>query len=87
MAPEALSKEPYNEKVDIFSFGVILQLLLTGDAAAACKSPYEDNVVEFRGVDQSNQIDSVPVSKRSISTTMQMLIGTDCNCNTNNTLL
>ena len=84
MAPEALNKQPYNEKVDIFSFGVILQLLLTGDTAAAAR-PCEDDVVEFHGVDQSNQIDSVPVPKGSISTAMQLLIGTDNNCN-NNTL-
>eukprot|EP01036_Dinobryon_divergens_P027845 gene27845-36686_t len=75
MAPEALNKQPYNEKVDIFSFGVILQLLLTGDTVSAAVRPCEDDVVEFHGVDQSNQIDSVPVPKRyTISTAMQLLI-------------
>ena len=32
MAPEVANRQPYNEKVDIFSFGVILRLLLTGSA-------------------------------------------------------
>ena len=32
MAPEAVNHLAYNEKVDIYSFGVILRLLLTGSA-------------------------------------------------------
>eukprot|EP01036_Dinobryon_divergens_P033698 gene33698-43555_t len=79
MAPEALNREPYNEKVDIFSFGVILQLLLTGDTAAVRKSPCEDSFIKIH-VDQSNQTtnddddDDDMKPKRSISTGMQLLI-------------
>lgn len=31
MAPEVIRCEPYNEKCDIYSFGVILNELLTGN--------------------------------------------------------
>jgi serine/threonine-protein kinase TNNI3K len=34
MAPEVIRCEPYNEKCDVYSFGVILNELLTG------KHPY-----------------------------------------------
>lgn len=78
MAPEALNKETYNEKVDIFSYGVILRLLLTGDAAAAMS---ENDVVEINVDQSSSQIDNDgSESKRSISTAMQLLIGTIKNC-------
>lgn len=32
MAPEVAKRQPYNEKVDIYSFGIILWQLLTGEA-------------------------------------------------------
>jgi len=31
MAPEIIMKESYNEKVDVFSLGIILYILGTGD--------------------------------------------------------
>jgi len=31
MAPEIIMKESYNEKVDVFSLGIILYILATGD--------------------------------------------------------
>lgn len=31
MAPEVIRCEPYNEKCDVYSFGVILNELITGD--------------------------------------------------------
>lgn len=31
MAPEVIRCEPYNEKCDVYSFGVILNELLTGN--------------------------------------------------------
>ena len=36
MAPEILASEPYNEKVDVYSYGIVLWELLTR------KCPYED---------------------------------------------
>ena len=39
MAPEVLSHQPYNEKVDIFSFGIILRLLFTGSAVVPHEQP------------------------------------------------
>lgn len=36
MAPEVIEHKPYNEKADVFSFGVVLWELLT------CKVPYAD---------------------------------------------
>ncbi|KAK4853065.1 hypothetical protein QYF36_003217 [Acer negundo] len=31
MAPEVIRSEPYNEKCDVYSFGIILNELITGD--------------------------------------------------------
>lgn len=31
MAPEVIQCEPYNEKCDIYSFGILLNELITGD--------------------------------------------------------
>lgn len=36
MAPEILNDEPYNEKADVYSFGIVLWELVT------CRLPYED---------------------------------------------
>eukprot|EP01036_Dinobryon_divergens_P030328 gene30328-39557_t len=56
LAPEALFNQPYNEKVDIFSFGVILRLLLIG-VTAVPQEPDEDldgTIVEEGTTDNSS---------------------------------
>lgn len=71
MAPEALNNQPYNEKVDVFSFGVILRLLLTGDTR------------DFRKKFQGSAGDAIldrPINggfetEQPLSTVMELLIG------------
>ena len=72
MAPEAANNLPYNEKVDIYSFGVILRLLLTGVAAAP--PPVEEGSMTDGPSDNSKNSDFEP--ERIMTTTpMQHLIG------------
>ena len=40
MAPEALNRQPYDEKFDVWSLGIILYVLLTG------KAPFYNNGIE-----------------------------------------
>lgn len=40
MAPEVIRCEPYNEKCDVYSFGVILNELVTGDHPFIERSDY-----------------------------------------------
>jgi len=79
MAPEAVQQQPYNEKVDIYSFGVILRLLHTG---AAAKGPRESEEAAITTVEQApdtytSTID--PAYRHPTLTTasaIEMLIGT-----------
>lgn len=70
MAPEALNNQPYNEKVDIFSFGVILRRLLTGDTRD-CR--------RFQGyagdVSLDRTISAGVGPQQPLSTVMELLIG------------
>ena len=85
MAPEVVNNQPYNEKVDIYSFGVILRLLLTGTAAAPQEEPAEDRTIEEdRPSDNSKHSGIEPMrpgaaaaAAATSSTTipMQLLIG------------
>ena len=78
MAPEAVSHLAYNEKVDIYSFGVILRLLLTGIAAAPPPPSVEEEVETFTDTEGSptNARNSVIEPVRAlVSTPMQLLIG------------
>ena len=69
MAPEALNNLPYNETVDIFSFGVILRLLLTGDAVDRRSSPKG-------GASEGTLERPADAGLRPLSTAMELLIGT-----------
>ena len=53
MAPEVENRQPYNEKVDIYSFGVILRLLLTG-TAEALQETEDDPTIEYGPSDNSS---------------------------------
>jgi hypothetical protein len=77
MAPEAANNQPYNEKVDIFSFGVILRLLLTGVAEVPLEPVEEDPTIED-GPSEYSSSDVEPDRSRPMPTTtpMQLLIGT-----------
>lgn len=46
MAPEVAKRQPYNEKVDIYSFGIILWQLLTGE-------------VPFKGITKEEHLEKV----------------------------
>jgi serine/threonine protein kinase len=41
MAPEIVKNEPYNEKVDVYSYGVVLWEMLTGQIPFAGQSPFQ----------------------------------------------
>ena len=75
MAPEAVNNLPYNEKVDIYSFGVILRLLLTGVAAAP--PPMEGiGEEEVDGIPSDNiKLSDIEPERVMITTPMQLLIG------------
>lgn len=80
LAPEALYNQPYNEKVDIFSFGVILRLLLTG-VAAVLREPDEDLdcTIAEEGTTDNSSPEIEPDRRRypavNNSSPMQLLIG------------
>ena len=83
MAPEAENNLPYNEKVDIFSFGVILRLLLSGVAAAPPQGEgEEDTVTDIDGPiihsSSSSRISVIDPPEHGVlvTTAMQLLIGT-----------
>jgi serine/threonine protein kinase len=58
LAPEVKDRQPYNEKVDIFSFGVILRLLLTGSAATP-PEPEEEEEPTIAEVPSDNSNSSI----------------------------
>eukprot|EP01036_Dinobryon_divergens_P032541 gene32541-42154_t len=79
MAPEVMNNQPYNDKVDIFSFGVILRLLLTGVAAIPLQEPEDDATVMDGPTDSSKNSDieptrPVPTTTATSATAMQLLI-------------
>ena len=89
LAPEVTGNQPYNEKVDIFSFGAILRLLLTGTAEEAARRSHEgkeeDNLTaltRYGPLDRSNYTStsssSIEPAERCagvVSISMQLLIG------------
>ena len=83
LAPEAANQQAYNEKVDIYSFGVILRLLLTGKAEPPPPPPLPSLDEEGSVTDLSESIadNSRPASIRiepdlvETTTHMQLLIG------------
>ena len=84
LAPEAANQQAYNEKVDIYSFGVILRLLLTGKAEPPPPPPPPPLDEEGSVTDLSESIadNSRPASIRiehDLSTPMQLLIGETLN--------
>ena len=81
LAPEVANQQAYNEKVDIYSFGVILRLLLTGKAEPPPPPPLDEegSVTDLSG---SNADNSRPASIRiepDLATPMQLLIGETLN--------
>ena len=76
LAPEAANNLPYNEKVDIYSFGVIVRLLLTGVAAAPPQvvEGEEGTITDGPSSDNSKTSDIEP-ERVMITTPMQLLIG------------
>ena len=81
MAPEAANNLPYNEKVDIYSFGVILRLLLTGVAAAPPPVQGEEEGEEEEGtmvdgpLSDNLKLSDIEPERVIITTPMQLLIG------------
>ena len=80
LAPEVVNNQPYNEKVDIFSFGVILRLLLTGVVVAATEEEEEEEEEYLsatdRPSDNSKHSDIEPRQPVATTIPMQLLIGT-----------
>eukprot|EP01036_Dinobryon_divergens_P032716 gene32716-42364_t len=76
MAPEAVNNLPYNEKVDIYSFGVILRLLLTGIAAAPPPpvEEEEETVSDTEGSPTNARNSVIEPDRALVSTPMQLLI-------------
>eukprot|EP01036_Dinobryon_divergens_P032718 gene32718-42368_t len=82
MAPEAVNNLAYNEKVDTFSFGVILRLLFTGIAAAAPAQVVigeEEEIVGMMDMDGSSInnteiISFIELDHVFASTSLQLLI-------------
>jgi serine/threonine protein kinase len=77
LAPEAANQQAYNEKVDIYSFGVILRLLLTGKAEPPPPPPLDEEG-SVTGLSESIADNSRPASIRiepDLATPMQLLIG------------
>ena len=77
MAPEAVNNLAYNEKVDIYSFGVILRLLLSGSAAAPPPpvEGEEETVTDTEGSPTNARNAVVEPARTLVSTSMQLLIG------------
>eukprot|EP01036_Dinobryon_divergens_P032717 gene32717-42367_t len=73
MAPEAVSNLAYNEKVDIYSFGVILRLLLTGSAAAPPPvQGVEETVIDTEGSPTNARNSVIEPDPTLVSTLMQL---------------
>ena len=78
LAPEAANHQAYNEKVDIYSFGVILRLLLTGKAEPPPPPPQveeEGTVIDMNGSMDSSKLASIEPDRVKTTTPMQLLIG------------
>lgn len=43
MAPEVMTEQPYNEKVDVFGFGMILWEMVLGEIPYVCLYFFEKN--------------------------------------------
>ena len=80
LAPEVVNNLAYNEKVDIYSFGVILRLLLTGVAAAPqqveVEEGDEDTVTDNGGSPNHSGKSVIKPVCAVVSTPMQLFIGT-----------
>ena len=81
LAPEAANQQAYNEKVDIYSFGVILRLLLTGKAEPPPPPPPLDEEGSVTDLSETIADYSRPASiliepdRVETTTPMQLLIG------------
>ena len=82
LAPEVANQQAYNEKVDIYSFGVILRLLLTGKAEPPPPPPPLDEEGSVTDLSGSIADNSRPASIRiepDLANPMQLLIGETLN--------